>query len=75
MSTYAIAASQDMPPSALLAALNRAQERIHTLEQENNQLHKEIHWIDKLLAVPASIMSPSSLSERSKCSRSVVVYC
>ncbi len=44
---------------ALLAALNRAQERIRILEQENNQLRQEIRWIDKLLAVPASIMSPS----------------
>jgi hypothetical protein len=59
MNTSAVAASQDMPPSALLAALNRAQERIRILEQENNQLRQEIRWIDKLLAVPASIMSPS----------------
>jgi len=42
-----------------MAALNRAQERIHVLEHENNQLHQEIRWIDRLLAVPASIMSPS----------------
>jgi hypothetical protein len=59
MSTSVVAASQDMPPSALLGALNRAQERIRLLEKENNQLRREIRWIDKLLAVPASIMSPS----------------
>jgi len=59
MSTSAVTASQDKPPSALLAALNRAQQRICILEQENNQLRQEIRWIDKLLAVPASIMSPS----------------
>jgi transcription initiation factor TFIIIB Brf1 subunit/transcription initiation factor TFIIB len=59
MSTSAVAASQDMPPSPLLVSLKRAQERIHILEQENNQLRQEIRWIDKLLAVPASIMSPS----------------
>ena len=44
---------------ALLAAFNRAQERIRELEQECNQLRQEIRWIDRLLAVPASIMSPS----------------
>jgi hypothetical protein len=44
---------------ALRAALNRAQERIRELEQESTQLRQEIRWIDKLLAVPASIMSPS----------------
>src|SRR5215471_16137722 len=43
----------------LAAALQRAQERIQELEQENSALHNEIRWIDKLLAVPASIMSPS----------------
>jgi len=59
MSTSAVATSQDMSPSALLTTLNRAQERIHILEQENNHLRQEIRWIDKLLAVPASIMSPS----------------
>jgi hypothetical protein len=59
MSAYTVASSQDMPPSALLAALNRAQQRIRILEQENDLLRQEISWIDKLLAVPASIMSPS----------------
>src|SRR5512142_3218423 len=43
----------------LATALERAYERIHVLEQENSALHHEIRWIDKLLAVPASIMSPS----------------
>src|SRR5512142_2484599 len=43
----------------LAAALQRAQERICQLEQENSALQHEIRWIDRLLAVPASIMSPS----------------
>ena len=43
----------------LAAALTRAQQRIQELEQENNALRNEIRWIDRLLAVPASIMSPS----------------
>src|SRR5215471_17695450 len=43
----------------LAAALQRAQERIQELEQENSVLHHEIRWIDRLLAVPASVMSPS----------------
>jgi hypothetical protein len=43
----------------LAAALERAEIRIQELEQENSALHNEIRWIDKLLAVPASIMSPS----------------
>jgi TOTE conflict system, Archaeo-Eukaryotic Primase domain len=50
--------SQDDAPR-LIAALQRAQDRIHQLEQENSALHNEIRWIDRLLAVPASIMSPS----------------
>jgi hypothetical protein len=44
---------------ALLAAYQKAQERILALEEENAVLRQEIRWIDKLLAVPASIMSPS----------------
>jgi hypothetical protein len=51
----------------LAAALERANQRIHVLEQENHALHQEssalrheIRWIDRLLAVPASIMSPSA---------------
>ncbi|HEY3992815.1 MAG TPA: hypothetical protein VGM01_08020, partial [Ktedonobacteraceae bacterium] len=44
---------------ALLSAYQEAQVRIHVLEEENAALRQEIHWIDKLLAVPASIMSPS----------------
>ncbi len=43
----------------LAAALQRAEARIHALEQENNALRTEMRWIDRLLAVPASIMSPS----------------
>jgi len=43
----------------LAAALQRAQARIRELEQENNALRTELRWIDRLLAVPASIMSPS----------------
>src|SRR5512135_1259344 len=43
----------------LAAALERAYERIRGLEQENSALQHEIRWIDRLLAVPASIMSPS----------------
>src|SRR5215469_961620 len=39
--------------------LAAALERIRELEQENSALHNEIRWIDRLLAVPASIMSPS----------------
>ena len=56
LSTTALA-QYDAP--RLAAALQRAQERIQELEQENSALHHEIRWIDKLLAVPASIMSPS----------------
>src|SRR5260221_9975412 len=43
----------------LAAALQRAQARIDALEQENNALRTELRWIVRLLAVPASIMSPS----------------
>src|SRR5260221_8720358 len=43
----------------LAAALQRAQARIDALEQENNALRTELRWIDRLFAVPASIMSPS----------------
>jgi hypothetical protein len=46
-------------PSQLAAALQRAEARIRQLEQENSALRNEIRWIDRLLAVPASIMSPS----------------
>ena len=56
LSTTALA--QDDAPK-LAAALQRAEARIRQLEQENSALHNEIRWIDKLLAVPASIMSPS----------------
>src|SRR5215472_8491449 len=56
LSTTALAPG-DAPK--LAAALQRAEIRIRQLEQENNALHQEIRWIDKLLAVPASIMSPS----------------
>jgi hypothetical protein len=48
-------AQHDAPK--LAAALERAQARIRELEQENSALHHEIRWIDRLLAVPASIMS------------------
>jgi hypothetical protein len=44
---------------ALRVAYQEAQERILSLEAENAELRQEIHWIDKLLAVPASVMSPS----------------
>lgn len=44
---------------ALLAAYQEAQGRIRVLEEENAELRQEIRWIDKLLAVPASVMSPS----------------
>ncbi len=40
-------------------AFQRAQERIAILEEENDALRQEIRWIDKLLAVPASILSPA----------------
>jgi transcription initiation factor TFIIIB Brf1 subunit/transcription initiation factor TFIIB len=56
LSTTALA-HDDAPK--LAAALQRAKIRIQELEQENSALHHEIRWIDKLLAVPASIMSPS----------------
>src|SRR5512135_1234099 len=58
MTLSTAALSQDDAPR-LIAALQRAQDRIHQLEQENSALHHEIRWIDRLLAVPASIMSPS----------------
>lgn len=45
--------------SALLIAYQEAQGRILVLEEENAALRQEIRWIDKLLAVPASVMSPS----------------
>ncbi len=56
LSTTALA-QYDVPKlaqenKALRAALRHAQERIHALENE-------MGWIHKLLAVPASIMSPS----------------
>src|SRR5258708_6763598 len=44
---------------ALLTAYQQAKARIRVLEQENAVLRQEIYWIDKLLAVPASVMSPS----------------
>jgi transcription initiation factor TFIIIB Brf1 subunit/transcription initiation factor TFIIB len=51
---------------ALLAALQSAQERITSLEHERDQLRhecgelrQEMRWIDQLLAVPATVMSPS----------------
>jgi transcription initiation factor TFIIIB Brf1 subunit/transcription initiation factor TFIIB len=51
---------------ALLAALQSAQERITLLEHERDQLRlecgelrQEMRWIDQLLAVPATVMSPS----------------
>ena len=56
LSTAALA-HYDAPK--LAAALERAQARIQELEQENSALHHEIRWIDTLLAVPASVMSPS----------------
>ena len=43
----------------LATALQRAEARIRELEHENSALRNEIRWIDRLLAVPASIMSPS----------------
>ncbi|HKF37503.1 MAG TPA: hypothetical protein VKB35_11440 [Ktedonobacteraceae bacterium] len=55
LSTTALA-HDDAP--RLAAALQRAQARIRELEQENNALRTELRWIDRLLAVPASIMSP-----------------
>lgn len=48
-----------MDISALQSSLEQAQSRISLLEQENAALRQEIRWIDKLLAVPASVMSPS----------------
>jgi hypothetical protein len=42
-----------------MLAYQQAQERILVLEGENAALRQEIRWIDKLLAVPASVMSPS----------------
>jgi hypothetical protein len=56
LSTTALA-HYDAPK--LAAALQRAKARIQELEKENNALHNEIRWIDRLLAVPASVMSPS----------------
>ena len=56
LSTTALAHA-DAPKLAV--ALQRAQARIHALEQENNALRTEMRWIDRLFAVPASIMSPS----------------
>src|SRR5260370_19993415 len=44
---------------ALQIAYQQAQGRILALEEENAALRQEIRWIDKLLAVPASVMSPS----------------
>ena len=58
MTLSTAALSQDDAPR-LIAVLQRAQDRIHQLEQENSALQHEIRWIDRLLAVPASIMSPS----------------
>jgi hypothetical protein len=55
--TLTTRAHDDAPK--LAAALQRAQARIRELEQENNALRTELRWIDRLLAVPASIMSPS----------------
>ena len=49
-------AHDDVP--RLAAALQRAQDRIRELEHENSALRTELRWIDRLLAVPASIMSP-----------------
>ncbi|HEY0753931.1 MAG TPA: hypothetical protein VGD98_08230, partial [Ktedonobacteraceae bacterium] len=46
-------------PSALLTAYEQAQHRIVMLEEQNAALRQEIRWIDTLLAVPASVMSPS----------------
>jgi hypothetical protein len=45
----------------LAAALQRAEARIRELEQENSALRNELRWIDRLLAVPASIMSPRKI--------------
>jgi transcription initiation factor TFIIIB Brf1 subunit/transcription initiation factor TFIIB len=62
----ALADQQDGQVPALLAALQRAQERITALEHERDQLRhecgelrQEMRWIDQLLAVPAAVMSPS----------------
>jgi hypothetical protein len=62
----ALADQQDGQVPALLAALQRAQERITELEHERDQLRhecgelrQEMRWIDQLLAVPAAVMSPS----------------
>ncbi len=60
----ALASSQERQlaspdPSALLAAYEQAQQRLTRLEEENAALRQEIHWIDTLLAVPASVLSPS----------------
>lgn len=59
MSGYAVASYHEQPPAKLAAALQRAEARIQQLEQENNKLRNEVRWIDRLLAVPASVMSPS----------------
>lgn len=56
LSTTALA-QYDAPKLAV--ALERAEARIRQLEQENSALRTELRWIDRLLAVPASIMSPS----------------
>src|SRR5215470_4039305 len=56
LSTTALA-HYDAPK--LAAALERAEARIRELEQENNALRTEMRWIDRLLAVPAQVMSPS----------------
>jgi hypothetical protein len=44
---------------ALLAAYQQVLERNTVLEEENAALKQEIRWTAKLLAVPASTMSPS----------------
>jgi hypothetical protein len=44
---------------ALLEAYQQARQQVLLLEQENAALRQEIRWIDQLLAVPASILSPS----------------
>lgn len=48
-----------MDVSALQSTLEQAQRRVFALEHENAALRQEIRWFDQLLAVPASVMSPS----------------
>ena len=65
----ATGAHDDAP--RLAAALQRAKERIRELEQENSALRTELRWIDRLFAVPASIMSPRETGHAACCRQSL----